>query len=135
MDVLDARPSQQTAVRRCHVWRWSDDPAPPEWERRTLVVGGLSKVGLLCGGATALASAGGNRRRREAAAATAWGPGWRYVTTGAGHAADGLLHVSDESGAVLSFDLRSSGYADSPQPGWLRFRSSGSATWWSVEVK
>lgn len=135
MDVLDARPSQQTAVRRCHVWRWSDDPAPPEWERRTLVVGGLSKVGLLCGGATALASAGGNRRRREAAAATAWGPGWRYVTTGAGHAADGLLHVSDESGAVLSFDLRSSGYADSPQPGWLRFRTSGSATWWAVEVK
>ena len=134
MDVLDARPSQQTAVRRCHVWRWSDDPAPDEWKRRTLIVGGLSKVGLLCGGATALASAGGNRRRREAAAATAR-PGWRYVTTGAGHAADGMLHVSDESGAVLSFDLRSSSYADSPQPGWLRFRASGSATWWSVEVK
>lgn len=134
MDVLDPRPSQQTAVRRCHVWRWSDDPAPSEWKRRTLIVGGLSKVGLLYGGATALASAGGNRRRREAAAATARS-GWRYVTTGAGHAVDGLLHVSDDSGAVLSFDLRSAGYADSPQPGWLRFRSSGSATWWSVEVK
>ena len=133
MHVLDARPSQQTAIRRCHVWRWSDSPAAAECQRQTLVVGGLSKVGLLCGGATALVSARGNRRRREAAAAT--GPGWQYVTTGAGQAADGLLHVSDESGAVLSFDLRSSGYADSPQPGWLRFRTSGSATWWAVEVK
>jgi hypothetical protein len=116
------------------VWRWSEDPAPVEWERRTLIVGGLSKVGLLCGGATAVASGGGNRRRRQAAAA-ALAPGWRYVTTGAGQAADGVLHVSDESGAVLSFDLRSSGYADSPQPGWLRFRASRSATWWAVEVK
>lgn len=133
MHVLDARPSQQTAIRRCHVWRWSADPTPVECRRQTLVIGGLSKVGLLCGGATALVSARGNRRRREAAAAR--GPGWRYVTTGAGHAVDGLLHVTDESGAVLSFDLRSSGYADSPQPGWLRFRTSGSATWWAVEVK
>ena len=134
MDVLDERPIQQSAIRRCHVWRWSADLTPVECQRQTMVVGGLSKVGLLCGGATALASAGGNRRRREAAAATS-SPGWRYVTTGAGQAADGVLHVSDESGAVLSFDLRSSGYADSPQPGWLRFRASGSATWWSVEVK
>ncbi len=134
MDVLDARPSQQTAIRRCHVWRWSDDQSPVEWQRRRLFVGGLSKVGLLCGGAIVLASASGNRRSLEAATASA-GPGWRYVSTGAGHAADGLLHVSDDSGAVLSFDLRSAGYADSPQPGWLRFRTSGSATWWAVEVK
>jgi hypothetical protein len=134
MDVLDERPIQQSTIRRCHVWRWSDGPAQIEWQRRTLLAGGLSKVGLLAGGATALVSASGNRRRRVAAAAAAT-PSWRYVTTGAGHAVDGMLHVSDDSGAVLSFDLRSAGYADSPQPGWLRFRASGSATWWSVEVK
>jgi len=134
MDVLDERTIQQLAIRRCHVWRWSDDLPPVECQRQTLVVGGFSKVGLLCGGATAMLSASANRRRRQAAAAAS-APGWRYVTTGAGHAADGMLHVSDESGAVLTFDLRSSGYADSPQPGWLRFRTSGSATWWAVEVK
>lgn len=134
MDVLDERPTRQSTIRRCHVWRWCDDPASTQWKRQTLLVGGLSKMGLVAGAATALASATGNRRGRVAAAATAT-PGWRYVTTGIGNAVDGVLHFSDTSGAVLSFDLRSSGYADSPQPGWLRFRTSGSATWWAVEVK
>lgn len=134
MDVLEAGTAEQAVVRRCHIWCWTDDPLPSEWEQRTLLVGGLSLVGLAAGAATAVLSASGNRRRREAAIAAAR-PGWRYVTTGSGQVTDGQLLIRDQRGAVLTFDLRSSGQLDSPQSGWLRFQATGSPTWWAVEVK
>ncbi len=134
MDVLEAGPVERSMVRRCHVWCWSNDLLPAEWEQRTLVVGGLSFVGLMAGAMTASLSAGANRRRRRAAVETA-GPGWRYVTTGSGQVTDGQLLIRDQRGAVLAFDLRSSGQLDSPGSGWLRFRATGSPTWWAVEVK
>lgn len=134
MDVLEAGPAERSMVRRCHVWCWSNDPQPAEWEQRKLIVGGLSVVGLMAGAMTAALSASGNRRRRKAAIAVA-GPGWRYVTTGSGQVADGQLLIRDQHGAALTFDLRSSGQLDSPQSGWLRFQTTGSPTWWAVEVK
>ena len=134
MDVLEAGPAERSMVRRCHVWCWSNDPLPAEWEQRKLIVGGLSAVGLMAGAMTAALSASGNRRRRKAAIAAA-GPGWRYVTTGSGQVTDGQLGIRDQRGAILSFDLRSSGLLDSPELGWLRFQTTGSPTWWAVEVK
>ena len=134
MDVLEAGPAERSMVRRCHVWCWSNDPLPAEWEQRTLVVGGLSFVGLVAGALSAALSANGNRKRRRTATEAAC-PGWRYVTTGSGQVTDGQLGIRDQRGAILSFDLRSSGLLDSPELGWLRFQTTGSPTWWAVEVK
>ena len=66
----------QELATRCHIWRWAAGDA--EWERRNLVVGGLSPLGLLAAVATAAASGAANRRRREAAIQDA-APRWRYV--------------------------------------------------------
>ena len=134
MGVHEAGLAERSMVRRCHVWCWSNDPLPAEWEQRRVIVGGLSFIGLLAGAMTAALSASGNRNRRRASTEAA-GPGWRYVTTGSGQVADGQLLIRDQQGAVLTFDLRSSGQLDSPESGWLRFQATGSPTWWAVEVK
>ena len=134
MDVLESGHTQQEVARRCHVWSWSDDPGPIECEKRTLVVGGLSFIGLIAAASTAAISANGNRRRRAAATAAA-GPRWRYAATGVGQVVDNHLLIRDRQGCVLTFDLGSSQQLESPQSGWLRFQAPDSRTWWAVEVK
>lgn len=133
MDVLDAGAQQLLGFRRCHLWRWGPSPGPVEWERRALVVGGLSPLGLIAAGVSAAASAAGNRRRREAAFAAA-APGWRYVTSGLCRVLDGRLIVQEESGVARSFDLVDADRVESPAHGWLRVSYSGSDTPWALQV-
>lgn len=132
MDVLQLGPSQQTALRRCHLWCWSPGP-PAVWDRRTLVVGGLSPVGLVAVGISAAASVAGNRRRREDALRDAE-PRWRYVGSGAGSVVDGRLVVREASGVERSFDLAEADRVESPAPGWLRVTVAGSSMPWAIQV-
>lgn len=132
MDVLDGTIEPQTLLRRCHLWCWSPSLGPAEWERRTLVVGGLSPLGLLAAGVSAAVSAAGNRRRRAEALAAA-APGWRYVASGAGWAENGRLVVRGEMGGEWCFDLNDLGLVESPAPGWLRVRCAGSSALWAIQ--
>lgn len=132
MDVLEAGTTQQTELRRCHLWCWSPG-APAEWDRRTFVVGGLSPLGLVAAGVSAAASAAGNRRRRDDAICEA-APRWRYVTTGAGGVVDSRLVIREESGVERSFDLPGADLVESPAPGWLRVTAAGLSMPWAIQV-
>lgn len=118
-------------VRRCHLWCWKE-ASRLEWERRTLVVGGLSPLGLLLAGASALVSASGNQRRRDQAIRDA-APRWRYVATGLGRIVDGHLVVTESNGVVRSFDLQSAPFLDAPEDGWLRMKTVDGSEW-AVQV-
>ena len=122
-----------TVTRRCHLWRWGPSTDPPEWERRTFVLGGLSLLGVVLAGVTAVVSAVGNERRRAEAVRDA-APRWRYVASGVGGVVESRLVVHEESGAVRSFDLLDAESVDSPAPGWLRMTLSGSSSSWAIQV-
>lgn len=132
MDVLEAHATQQTALRRCHLWCWSAG-APAEWEQRTFVVGGFSPLGLIAAGMSAAASAAGNHRRQVDAMCEA-APRWRYVTSGAGGVVDGRLVIREESGVERSFDFAEADRVESPAPGWLRVTVAGSSMPWAIQV-
>ena len=102
-------------------------------DRRTLVVGGLSPLGLVAAGVSAAASASRNRRRREDAICEA-APRWRYVTSGAGGVVDGRLVIREESGVERSFNLAEADRIESPAPGWLRVTVAGSSMPWAIQV-
>ena len=116
---------------RCHLWHWGADEV--EWERRTLVVGGPSPIGLAAAVVTAAASGAGNRRRRSAAVEGA-GPRWRYAATGSARITDGQLVFVDTNGITRSFDLRTAAAVDEPTPGWLRFQPAGSNMAWALQL-
>lgn len=92
-------------MRTSIFWCWSPSARPVEWDRRTLVVGGLSPFGLITAGATAAVSAKGNRSRRDAALREC-APRWRYVTSSTGSLEYGRLVIREESGIKRSIDLR-----------------------------
>ena len=133
MNVLEAGTPTLSAGRRCHLWCWSDPPSGAEWEKRTFILGGLSFVGMLTAEGTAAISAGSNRRRRTTAIAAS-APGWRYVTSGQAHVAQGQLLLAEPSGIVRCFDLPQAAALDAPAPGWLRFQPAGSKTPWAIQV-
>lgn len=133
MDVLEAGSGRATGVRRCHLWCWAPSAQTPEWEQRTLVVGGFSVVGLVAAGLSAALSASGNRRRREAAIRGA-APRWRYVASGNGQMADGMLIVTEPSGTVRTFDPGSALSLDGPAPGWIRIQPAGSSPPWAIQL-
>lgn len=132
--MLDARLTltASRAPRRCHIWCWAPG-VPPGWERRTLLVGGLSPLGLLAAAVSAAASAVGNRRRRDAALRDAE-QRWRYVMSGSGSVTDGRLVIREESGVERSFDLVDADRIESPAPGWLRVSRPGSDTPWAIQI-
>lgn len=133
MDVLESGTGRVAQVRRCHLWCWAGSTQPPEWERRTLVLGGLSFGGLIAAAVSAGASACGNRRRREAAIRDA-APRWRYVASGNGRLVGGRLVVAEPSGAVRAFDPGTALSLDGPAPGWIRVQLAGSSTPWAIQV-
>ena len=133
MDVLESGPGHVTQVRRCHLWCWAPSAQPPEWERCTLVLGGLSFVGLVAAAASAGVSASGNRLRREAAVRDA-APRWRYVASGNGQLVDGRLLVTELSGVVRTFDPGTALSLDGPAPGWIRVQPAGSSSPWAIQV-
>src|SRR5690606_4546644 len=53
MEVLGAGSDGPSQVRRCHLWCWAPSARPPEWEQRTLVVGGFSLLGLVAAAVSA----------------------------------------------------------------------------------
>ena len=114
----------------CHLWSWSS--AEVEWERRMLVVGGLSPIGLVAAAVTAAASGAGNRRRRTVAVEEA-GPRWRYAATGSAQFTNGHLIFVEASGITRSFDLRTAA-VDEPTHGWIRFQPAGSSAAWAVQL-
>ena len=132
MSARGAAAERVHGVRRCHVWRWGPSPAT-EWERRTLVVGGLSPFGLIAAGATAAVSAAGNRRRRDQALRNA-APQWRYVTSGTASVDGSRLTIREEIGAERLFGLVAAELVDSPAPGWIRVTCSGSTEPWAIQV-
>lgn len=132
MDVLEAGTGQRAGLRRCHLWCWAPGTAV-EWERRTLVVGGLSPLGLVAAGVSAAVSAVGNRRRRDEALRDA-APRWRYVSSGSGSVVDGRLVVLEEAGAERCFDFTDAASVESPAPGWLRVTVAGSSMPWAIQV-
>ena len=113
-----------------HLWSWSS--AEVVWERRTLVVGGLSPIGLVAAAVTAAASGAGNRRRRTVAVEEA-GPRWRYAATGSARITDGQLVFVDANGITRSFDLRTAAAIDEPTPGWIRIQPVGSNVAWALQ--
>ena len=113
-----------------HLWRWSADD--PVWEKRDLIVGGLSPIGLVAAAVTAAASGAGNRRRRSAAVEGA-GPRWRYAATGSARVTNGHLVFVEANGITRSFDLRTAVAVDEPTPGWIRFQPAGSNVAWAVQ--
>lgn len=133
MDVLESGTGHLTQVRRCHLWCWAPSAQPPEWERRMLVLGGLSFVGLVSATASAGVSAIGNRHRREAAVRDA-APRWRHVASGNGQLVDGRLVVTEPSGVVRTFDPGTAWSLDAPAPGWIRVQPAGSSTPWAIQV-
>jgi hypothetical protein len=133
MDVLDLGTGQVTQTRRCHLWCWASSTHLPEWERRTLVLGGLSLAGLAAAAVSAGASACGNRRRREAAIRDA-APSWRYVASGNGQLVDGPLVITEPSGVVRTFDPGTALSLDVPAAGWIRVQPAGSSTPWAIQV-
>lgn len=133
MDVLESGTGQVTQVRRCHLWCWAPSTQPPEWERRTLVLGGLSFLGLVSAAVSFGASASGNRHQREAALLDA-APRWRYVASGNGWLVDGRLVITETSGVVRTFDPGNALSLDGPAPGWIRVQPAGSPTPWAIQV-
>lgn len=133
MDVLESGTGQVTQARRCHLWCWAPSTQPPEWERRSLVLGGLSFAGLLTAAVSAAVSANGNRHRRDAAIRAA-APRWRYVASGNGRLVDGRLVITETSGAVRTFDPGNALSLDGPAPGWIRVQPAGSPTPWAIQV-
>ena len=119
-------------TRRCALWCWKE-ASNVEWERRTLVVGGLSPLGLMLAGLSALVSASGNRSRRDEAIRGA-APRWRYVTSGEGRIVDGHLLVTEPNGVVRSFDLQAAPFLDTPDDGWIRMKTVDGYQW-AVHVK
>ena len=133
MDVLESGTGQVTHARRCHLWCWAPSTQPPEWERRSLVLGGLSFAGLLTAAVSAAVSANGNRHRRDAAIRAA-APRWRYVASGNGRLVDGRLVITETSGVVRTFDPGNALSLDGPAPGWIRVQPAGSPTPWAIQV-
>jgi len=133
MDVLESGTDQVAQARRCHLWCWAPSTLPPEWERRTLVLGGLSFAGLVAAAVSAGVSASGNRHRREAALRDA-APRWRYVGSGTGQLVDGRLVVTEPCGVVRTFDPGNALSLDGPAPGWIRVQPAGSSTPWAIQV-
>lgn len=133
MDVLEAGSNGPSQVRRCHLWCWAPSARPPEWEQRTLVVGGFSLLGLVAAAVSAAVSASGNRRRREEAIRDA-APRWRYVASGEGQLIDGRFVVTEPSGAVRVFDPGSAVSIDAPMPGWIRVHPAGGSPPWAIEI-
>ena len=133
MDGLESGTGRFTQIRRCHLWCWTGSTQLPEWERRTLVLGGLSFVGLMAAAVSAGASAVGNRHRRDAALRDA-APRWRYVASGNGQLVDGRLVVTEPSGVVRTFDPGTALSLDGPSPGWIRVQPAGSSTPWAIQV-
>ena len=133
MDVLEAGTRETAVRRRCHIWCWAPAGQPPQPERRTLLVGGLSPFGLTVGAMTALLSAAGNRRRQRDAIATA-APTWRYVGSGTGEVVGGRLAISEPSGIVRWFDPRTVTSLDAPAAGWLRVQQAGSTAAWAIQI-
>ncbi len=119
MDVLEMGPDEASRVRRCHLWCWAPSSLPLEWEKRTVLVGGLSFVGLAAAAVSSTLSRNGNRKRRQAALREA-APRWRYVASGNGHLVDGVLTVNGASGIVHTFDLGTAVSLDGPALGWIR---------------
>lgn len=124
------RLTQRHQSTRCHLWRW--DGGEVEWERRKLVLGGLSPIGIAVAGITAAASSAGNRRRRRAAMNGA-APRWRYAASGSTRLADGQLTLVEESGVTRTFDLRSGAVVHEPTPGWISFKPAGGDTAWAIQ--
>ncbi len=133
MDGLESGTGRFTQIRRCHLWCWTGSTQLPEWERRTLVLGGLSFVGLMAAAVSAGASAVGNRHRRDAALRDA-APRWRYVASGNGQLVDGRLVVTEPSGVVRTFDPGNALSLDGPAPGWIRVQPAGSSRPWAIQV-
>ena len=133
MDVLESGTGRFTQIRRCHLWCWTGSTQLPEWERRTLVLGGLSFAGLVAAAVSAGVSASGNRHRREAALRDA-APRWRYVASGNGQLVDGRLVVTEPSGVVRTFDPGNALSLDGPAPGWIRVQPAGSSRPWAIQV-
>ena len=104
MDVLESGTGQVTQVRRCHLWCWTGSTQPPEWERRTLVFGGLSFVGHMA------------------------------AAVSAGASAFGRLVVTEPSGVVRTFDPGNALSLDGPAPGWIRVQPAGSSRPWAIQV-
>lgn len=129
-DLID-RISGSHRPGQFHLWSWSS--AEVEWERRTLVVGGLSPIGLAFAAVTAAASSAGNRRRRSAALEGA-GPSWRFAATGSAQITDGHLVFVEANGITRSFDLRTAAAVDEPIPGWLRFQPARSNVAWALQL-
>jgi len=115
---------------RCHIWRWAAGNA--KWERRNLVVGGLSPLGLVAAAATAAASGAANRRRREVAIRDA-APRWRYVSSGTARLLDGQLTVVEPSGITRTLDLRRPAVVEEPTTGWISWRPDGGDDAWAVQ--
>ena len=120
----------QGGLARCHIWRWAASDA--EWERRNLVVGGLSPLGLVAAAATAAASGAANRRRREAAIRDA-APRWRYVASGTARLLDGQLTVVEPSGITRTLDLRGQAVIEEPTTGWISWRPGCGDDAWAVQ--
>ena len=120
----------QDLATRCHIWQWAAGDA--EWERRNLVVGGLSPLGLVAAAATAAASGAANRRRREAAIREA-APRWRYVSSGTARLLDGQLTVVEPSGITRTLDLRGPVVVEEPTTGWISWRQDGGDHAWAVQ--
>jgi hypothetical protein len=133
MDVLESGTGQVTQARRCHLWCWAPSTQPPEWERRSFVLGGLSFTGLLTAAVSAAISENGNRHRRDAAIRNAL-PQWRYVASGNGRLVDGRLVITETSGVVRTFDPGNALSLDGPAPGWIRVQPAGSPTPWAIQV-
>ena len=133
MDGLESGTGRFTQIRRCHLWCWTGSTQLPEWERRTLVLGGLSFVGLMAAAVSAGASAVDNRHRRDAALRDA-APRWRYVASGNGQLVDGRLVVTEPSGVVRTFDPGNALSLDGPAPGWIRVQPAGSSRPWAIQV-
>lgn len=123
-------PVRQDGLARCHIWRWAAGDA--EWERRNLVVGGLSPLGLVAAVATAVASGAATRRRREAAIREA-APRWRYVSSGMASLLDRQLTVVEPSGFTRTLDLRGPAVVEEPTTGWISWRPDRGDDAWAVQ--
>lgn len=131
MNAIDEVENESTLCERAHLWRWGTHEVG--WERRNLILGGLSPLGLAFAAVTAAASSAGNRRRRSAALEGA-GPSWRYAATGSARVSDGHLVFVEANGITRSFDLRTAAALDEPIPGWLRFQPARSNVAWALQL-
>lgn len=116
---------------RGHLWSWGCGEVV--WERQTLVLGGISPIGLAVAAVTAAASSVGNRRRRSAALEQAT-PRWRYAATGSAQITNGHLVFVEGDGIMRSFDLHSAVVVDEPTHGWIRFQPAGSDIAWALQL-